>query len=168
MEQRPCTEQDWQKVYPEFKKSEWLNYPDLVSRELVLTLYDIRIQANVPVFIHEACAMQGHSAKSRHYPDPDNGRPLADAVDFHFSGNISFAEQFNLITSHQNIGGIGFYPFWRLGGSPCPGWHIDGRPRKDGQPLFWVRDHERTYHYSYSPDVVLKQCRAADMLFWRG
>jgi len=116
---------DWDKIR-HFDPEEWGKDPHRVAPALVYTLDEIRHQAGVKIIIHVAWDDGGHSQKSYHY--------TGLAVDWHFDDpDFPILEQFALISSFPDIGGIGFYPGWK----PYPGWHTDLRvvvPR-----LLWTR-----------------------------
>ena len=123
-------ESDWDAVL-NFTKSEWVKDPDRVVLELVFTVDDIRTMADVPVYIIEAFATSGHADGSYHY--------LSLACDFYFEmGKLTPLEQFIIISSFKNIGGIGYYPVHYH-----KNWHID--LRFGSSRLYWVYDGDYRY-----------------------
>ncbi|MDY7000958.1 MAG: hypothetical protein SVS15_04150 [Thermodesulfobacteriota bacterium] len=163
---------DWSRVYPVFKREEWRHDPDKVLPDLVYLCHDIRLEACVPFVIHEAWCSWGHREGSRHFSDLLEGRVCADAVDFHFGVNkladppkqLTFKQQFHILNSRPQIGGIGFYPRWKLHKQKRPGWHIDFRFRSPGRPLYWLKDIGG-YTYSYDPErYLLPRLRHMDLL----
>ncbi len=124
---------DWKKI-KHFGKSEWVDFPDKVARELAFTLDEVRGIAGCPIFILQCGAYEGHSDYSYHY--------ISLAVDFYFQPDkLTAIEQFIILSSFPQIGAIGYYPF---SGSF---WHIDLRFAKPR--VLWYRDENRSYHYGF-------------------
>lgn len=142
------TQVNWKDI-KYFKKEEWVKDPNKVASELVYVLDDIREETiklrppkGVPIVIHVAWDDSGHAPKSYHY--------TGLAVDFHFKkldkNPLTYIEQFLLLSSYRQIGGLGFYPDWAH-----PGWHADLRIRNPR--LLWTRIMG---NYEYGIDAMLK------------
>ena len=114
-----------------FKKDEWREDPNKVSSLLVRVLDEVREKADVPIVIHQAYSKSGHSEHSYHYKGM--------AVDFHFTKG-DFREHFELLCELEEIGAIGWYPFWNH-----PGWHIDVREVE--RRVYWYRNSSGSYVY---------------------
>lgn len=140
---------NWKKV-KHFLPQEWKKDPDKVAPELVYVTDAIRGETikyrppkGVMMIIHVAWDFSGHSSKSYHY--------TGLAVDFHFKDyqemkHFTYWEQFILLSSFRELGGIGFYPDWKH-----PGWHIDLRNRNPR--LLWSRINGK---YRYGIDAILR------------
>lgn len=127
---------DWTQI-KYFRPEEWQKDPERVSPTLVKVLDEIRRVSLFPIVIHVAWDWAGHSPKSFHYSGL--------AVDFHWAVDpkeFSYGEQFMLLSSFRELGGIGFYPYWNN-----PGWHVDLRDRNPR--LLWYRDENGNYVYGY-------------------
>lgn len=125
---------DWSDV-SNFTREEWGSEPNRVAWELILLADRIRDEAGVPFNILNSWAQDGHSEKSFHY--------TGQAVDFYFGGNLLPFEQFALLSSYPEVGGLGWYPGWK----PKPGWHID--IRRQSPRIMWTRIGG-VYHYGWA------------------
>lgn len=124
---------DWKNV-KNFRKPEWAQFPDKVSKELVFTMDAVRDLAGCKVFILECGASEGHADYSYHY--------ISLAVDFVFEKDmLSALEQFIILSSFPQFGAIGYYPF------SGPYWHVDLRNAK--LRVLWYRDEDKNYHYGF-------------------
>ncbi len=138
------TDKQWKQLN-HFEKWEWVKDPDKVSRLLAFSTDGIRDRLGRACYIHVCWDNSGHSDNSYHY--------TGQAVDLHFSPpedpNVvnSHLEEFAVIMSFKEIGGVGFYPEW----GPRPGWHIDTRNRD--VKLLWTRVGGKYY---YGIDTILK------------
>lgn len=118
-----------------FSRQEFMPGADKSAKALRFLIDDIRHALGKPVILHCVWAPAGHAPKSYHY--------TGQAVDFHIQG-LDLREQYGILSSFREIGGLGFYPEWNN-----PGWHAD--IRAGGKRLEWLRWKR---NYFYSPTII--------------
>jgi hypothetical protein len=134
----------WQQIVPEFSWAENWGVPGRVSGFLLMSLSMLRRDIGLPVVVHNAFELSGHSPSSQHY--------TGTAVDFHITTTMQYYRQILLVedflerfqlASHC---GLGVYPGWNN-----PGFHLDAR----GVKARWGFDRQgRTVAYDVAKDIA--------------
>ena len=105
---------------PYFSRRENWGDPDKINPALLFLLFRVRNAAGLPIIIHNAYELTGHSEKSQHY--------IGNAADFHFKHDNLFYSQIEMMEKVLSVMGVadkvglGVYPQWKT-----PGFHIDVR-----------------------------------------
>jgi len=100
---------------------------------VVVLLDAIQRAMPAPVRVLTTYTTFGHAANSYHYQGL--------AADFQLTSPVQPFEQFVVLSSFREIGGLGWYPEWNT-----PGWHID--LRENSRQVRWVRSADH-YHYGH-------------------